>query len=82
VSVVTRGFHGRGRSGGVKLPPGQYLEHGFPVLQAGPTPPVNTATASNRHPTHPSRPTRLNAKRLGAISARIWSKRHTMTELA
>jgi len=37
---ITRGFHGRGRGGGDagRLPPGQYLEKGFPVLSAGPTP--------------------------------------------
>ena len=35
VNVVTRGFTGRRRDD-PKLPPGQYLEHGFPVLQAGP----------------------------------------------
>ena len=38
VNVVTRGFRGRRRDGGVKLPPGQYLEHGFPVLPGGPDP--------------------------------------------
>jgi DMSO/TMAO reductase YedYZ molybdopterin-dependent catalytic subunit len=43
MNVVTRGFTGRRRED-PKLPPGQYLEHGFPVLQAGPTPPVATAT--------------------------------------
>ncbi len=43
MSVVSRGFTGRRRDE-PKLPPGQYLERGFPVLQAGPTPPVNTAT--------------------------------------
>ena len=43
MSVISRGFSGR-RRGGEKLPPGQYLETGFPVLSAGPTPPVKTAT--------------------------------------
>jgi len=42
--VISRGFSGRRRDGGQKLPPGQYLETGFPVLSAGPTPPVRTAT--------------------------------------
>jgi DMSO/TMAO reductase YedYZ molybdopterin-dependent catalytic subunit len=37
VSVVTRGFSGRGRHG-PDLPPGQYLTEDFPVLSAGPTP--------------------------------------------
>ncbi len=43
MSVISRGFSGR-RRGGDKLPPGQYLERGFPVLSAGPTPAVKTAT--------------------------------------
>jgi DMSO/TMAO reductase YedYZ molybdopterin-dependent catalytic subunit len=34
---ITRGFH-RKRSRDDRLPPGQYLERGFPVLSAGPTP--------------------------------------------
>ncbi len=36
---VTRGFHGRARDAGGsgRLPPGQYLTPGFPVLTAGPT---------------------------------------------
>ena len=38
MNVVSRGFSGRRRPGGEKLPPGQYLETGFPVLSAGPTP--------------------------------------------
>jgi DMSO/TMAO reductase YedYZ molybdopterin-dependent catalytic subunit len=43
VSVISRGFHGR-RRGDERLPPGQYLESAFPVLSAGPTPHVDTAT--------------------------------------
>jgi DMSO/TMAO reductase YedYZ molybdopterin-dependent catalytic subunit len=47
VSTISRGFTGRRRDdAGRKLPPGQYLERGFPVLQTGPTPPVNMATWS------------------------------------
>jgi DMSO/TMAO reductase YedYZ molybdopterin-dependent catalytic subunit len=40
MSFVTRGFKGRPRDRSVsdRLPPGQYLERGFPVLSAGPTP--------------------------------------------
>ena len=36
---ISRGFRGRRQPGDVsgRLPPGQYLEHGFPVLSAGPT---------------------------------------------
>jgi DMSO/TMAO reductase YedYZ molybdopterin-dependent catalytic subunit len=39
MSPISRGFHGRrpGVDPG-RLPPGQYLERGFPVLSAGPTP--------------------------------------------
>jgi DMSO/TMAO reductase YedYZ molybdopterin-dependent catalytic subunit len=42
VSIISRGFGGRRRPGSDRLPPGQYLESGFPVLSAGPTPPVNS----------------------------------------
>ena len=35
---VSRGFRGRRRDQNTALPPGQYLEDGFPVLSAGPTP--------------------------------------------
>jgi DMSO/TMAO reductase YedYZ molybdopterin-dependent catalytic subunit len=41
MSPVTRGFHGKRREspGQVnRVPPGQYLTEGFPVLAAGPTP--------------------------------------------
>jgi DMSO/TMAO reductase YedYZ molybdopterin-dependent catalytic subunit len=40
MSPVSRGFRGRRRppSEPSRLPPGQYLERGFPVLSAGPTP--------------------------------------------
>jgi hypothetical protein len=36
----SRGFRGRRKPSDVagRLPPGQYLERGFPVLSAGPTP--------------------------------------------
>jgi DMSO/TMAO reductase YedYZ molybdopterin-dependent catalytic subunit len=40
---VSRGFKGRRRAGAAdasRLPPGQYLDPGFPVLSAGPTPRV------------------------------------------
>ena len=42
MSIISRGFGGRRRPGSDRLPPGQYLESGFPVLSAGPTPPVKT----------------------------------------
>lgn len=40
MSLITRGFKGRRQPGGEgrRLPPGQYLTGGFPVLSAGPTP--------------------------------------------
>jgi DMSO/TMAO reductase YedYZ molybdopterin-dependent catalytic subunit len=44
VSVISRGFTGRRRSGSDRLPPGQYLEDGFPVLQTGPTEIVDTSS--------------------------------------
>ena len=42
--MATRGFFGRRLSeeDAKRLPPGQYLEKGFPVLSAGPTPIVKT----------------------------------------
>src|SRR5262245_46094979 len=40
MSLVTRGFAGRGRRD-VNLPPGQYLTDDFPVLSAGPTPRID-----------------------------------------
>jgi DMSO/TMAO reductase YedYZ molybdopterin-dependent catalytic subunit len=43
VSVISRGFSGRRRPDDGRLPPGQYLERGFPVLQATPTPAVDTS---------------------------------------
>lgn len=39
MTVITRGFSGRGRRS-ENLPPGQYLTDDFPVLSAGPTPRV------------------------------------------
>ena len=44
--MVTRGFFGRKPTDEVagRLPPGQYLEKGFPVLSAGPTPQVATTS--------------------------------------
>ena len=40
MSFVSRAFHGRPRqpANTGRIPPGQYLEKGFPVLSAGPTP--------------------------------------------
>ena len=44
MTVISRGFSGRRRPEDHRLPPGQYLERGFPILQTGPTEIVNTAT--------------------------------------
>jgi DMSO/TMAO reductase YedYZ molybdopterin-dependent catalytic subunit len=47
MSLISRGFGGRRRAPeGLegRIPPGQYYERGFPVLTAGPTPEVDTAT--------------------------------------
>jgi DMSO/TMAO reductase YedYZ molybdopterin-dependent catalytic subunit len=44
-AFVSRGFEGRRRTPqelAERLPPGQYLEEGYPVLTAGPTPSVET----------------------------------------
>ena len=37
---ISRGFRGRRQQNDLtkRIPPGQYLERGFPVLSAGPTP--------------------------------------------
>jgi DMSO/TMAO reductase YedYZ molybdopterin-dependent catalytic subunit len=50
MGFVSRGFKGRRRdeAAGARLPPGQYITGGFPVLSAGPTPhtPVSEWTFS------------------------------------
>ena len=39
MSIISRGFRGRGRDGPPdRVPPGQYVTDDFPVLSAGPTP--------------------------------------------
>jgi DMSO/TMAO reductase YedYZ molybdopterin-dependent catalytic subunit len=46
VSFVSRGFGGRRRVPeelAARVPPGQYVEPGFPVLTAGPTPEISTS---------------------------------------
>ncbi|EFH87906.1 sulfite oxidase-like oxidoreductase [Ktedonobacter racemifer] len=42
----SRGFHGRRQENelSARIPPGQHLEHGFPVLSAGPTPHTSLVT--------------------------------------
>jgi DMSO/TMAO reductase YedYZ molybdopterin-dependent catalytic subunit len=39
--IISRGFQGRPRPNGHRLPPGQYEMHDFPVLSAGPTPRIS-----------------------------------------
>jgi DMSO/TMAO reductase YedYZ molybdopterin-dependent catalytic subunit len=47
VPPISRGFHGRRRDADPsRIPPGQYQTLDFPVLSAGPTPHVDTATWS------------------------------------
>jgi DMSO/TMAO reductase YedYZ molybdopterin-dependent catalytic subunit len=41
VGIFSPGFTGRRREHRPELPPGQYLENGFPVLSFGPTPQVD-----------------------------------------
>jgi len=43
MAFVTRGFTGRSRAADPKIPPGQHLTNGFPVLSAGATPRVDPA---------------------------------------
>src|SRR5919112_106027 len=39
MSIISRGFRGRGQAApSDRIPPGQYETRGFPVLSAGPTP--------------------------------------------
>lgn len=42
--ILNRGFRSRRQPGDDRLPPGQHLADGFPVLTAGPTPRVPTDT--------------------------------------
>jgi len=44
LSIATRGFRGRRREPGDRLPPGQTKVSRWPVLSAGPTPDVDTDT--------------------------------------
>ena len=46
MALISRGFGGRRRTPeglAARIPPGQYLERGFPVLTAGPTPKIDAA---------------------------------------
>lgn len=44
MSFITRGFAGRSREPDSRLPPGQSLADGWPVLTAGPTPRIDRAS--------------------------------------
>jgi DMSO/TMAO reductase YedYZ molybdopterin-dependent catalytic subunit len=80
MSVVTRGFAGRRRDD-PKLPPGQYLEHTFPVLQAGPTPPVRTSTWKFTITTEAGAATSWDWKRFTALPAEdITTDIHCVTQ--
>ena len=46
MAIISRGFRGRPRPAGNRLPPGQYETKDFPVLSAGPTPRVDLASWS------------------------------------
>ena len=46
MAIISRGFRGRSRPAGNRLPPGQYETKDFPVLSAGPTPRVDLASWS------------------------------------
>lgn len=82
MSPVTRGFTGRRRDD-PKLPPGQYLEHGFPVLQAGPTPPVNPATWTFTITAETGSTTSWNWREFTALPAEdITTDIHCVTECA
>ena len=43
MAIISRGFRGK-REVDPRIPPGQYLERGFPVLSAGPTPRADLST--------------------------------------
>ena len=43
MAIISRGFRGK-RETDPRIPPGQYLERGFPVLSAGPTPRADLST--------------------------------------
>jgi hypothetical protein len=45
MAPISRGFGGRRRDPS-RVAPGQYYERGFPVLSAGPTPPLEEWTFS------------------------------------
>jgi len=80
MSIVTRGFTGRRRDD-PKLPPGQYLEHTFPVLQAGPTPPVKTSTWKFTITTEAGAATSWDWKRFTALPAEdITTDIHCVTQ--
>jgi DMSO/TMAO reductase YedYZ molybdopterin-dependent catalytic subunit len=69
---VSRGFGGRRRTPDdvrQRLPPGQYLEKGFPVLTAGPTPRVDTGEWSFKIDGMVASPTEWSWQQFNALPA-------------
>ena len=66
---VSRGFRGRHQQTGsnARIPPGQYLERGFPVLSAGPTPHTPLATWDFSMVGEVDQPTRWTWEELRAL---------------
>jgi DMSO/TMAO reductase YedYZ molybdopterin-dependent catalytic subunit len=73
---VSRGFVGRSRDAGDqagRVPPGQYLTDGFPVLSAGPTPQVPLDTWSFSIEGLVRAPVTWSWKEFTALPARDWT---------
>ena len=73
---VSRGFVGRRREAGDKagrLPPGQYLTEGFPVLSAGPTPQVALDTWEFTITGLVKAPVRWSWQAFTALPSRDWT---------
>jgi DMSO/TMAO reductase YedYZ molybdopterin-dependent catalytic subunit len=73
---VSRGFVGRARDSGDKagrLPPGQYLTDGFPVLSAGPTPQVPLDTWEFSITGLVRSPVRWSWQEFTALPSRDWT---------
>jgi DMSO/TMAO reductase YedYZ molybdopterin-dependent catalytic subunit len=80
-SIVSRGFTGRRRPEGDRLPPGQYLEAGFPVLQTGLTENVPAATWTFTVTTTDGEMTRWDWARLRELPAEeIRTDLHCVTQ--
>lgn len=75
MASVTRGFTGR-RPGGPegRLPPGQHLEAGFPVLSLGPTPDVPTDRWALTLKVGPRPAARWSWEEVGALPRTAWTR--------